>query len=480
MDEPRVRGGSSQVACAEELPEPFGQKAITGEAIFLLMKTEASSSSRRIVITLAASVVLLVALAYAYSSFSGSLGREQTSISSLDGEVQALQSSISQAASSTTVTQTSAVTTTKTVTLFTTQTGQATTTTFCTTSTSLNLNSTVVQIGPCGSGSPTRYQVSFSVTPPGAGTTNPSTSTTAGIQRQGILIQITALANAGYSFASWTATSSSITFGCQTCTTTSAEIDGSGTIVANFVAQSGPAYVTQSCSAHGLYLETVSCALPSPVVAGQTILLETAVVPPTSVTDSMGNQFTLLGQTGCPCSSTYMLQVYSATASTSGPDTFTVQGPGNYDGLLVHVITGVSGVLSVSIGTGNSSTLGVPPFEPSSGSLILGVALINDTEGVFNSTVRAGSGYNLLTVGPSIADEYGISAGNVTTTQFSLQQPERWAEVSVLFSTGSSTMTSTSQTMGNSPVPSTGIALFAAALSFSSRPARPSEGRRDP
>ena len=173
MDEPRVRGGSSQVACAEELPEPFGQKAITGEAIFLLMKTEASSSSRRIVITLAASVVLLVALAYAYSSFSGSLGREQTSISSLDGEVQALQSSISQAASSTTVTQTSTVTTTKTVTLFTTQTGQATTTTFCTTSTSLNLNSTVVQIGPCGSGSPTRYQVSFAVTPSGAGTTNP-------------------------------------------------------------------------------------------------------------------------------------------------------------------------------------------------------------------------------------------------------------------------------------------------------------------
>ena len=61
----------------------------------------------------------------------------------------------------------------------------------------------------------------------------------------------------------------------------------------------------------------------------------------------MGNQFTLLEQTGCPCSSTYMLQVYSATASASGPDTFTVQGPGNYDGLLVHVIAGVSGVAGV-------------------------------------------------------------------------------------------------------------------------------------
>ena len=68
---------------------------------------------------------------------------------------------------------------------------------------------------------------------------------------------------------------------------------------------------------------------------------------------------------------------------------------------------------------------------------MVGVALINNTEGVFNSTVRAGSGYNLLTVGPSIADEDGISSGNATTSQFSLQQPERWAEVSVVFSTGS-------------------------------------------
>jgi hypothetical protein len=273
--------------------------------------------------------------------------------------------------------------------------------------------------------------------------TTPSTSTTVTIQRQGILVQISVTANAGYSFTTWSATSSSITFGGSTCATTSAEIDGPGTIVANFAAQSGPAYVTQSCSAHGLYLQTVSCTLPSPVVQGQTILLETAVVPPTGIKDSLGDQFALLGQTSCPCSSTYMLQVYSATAAASGPDTVTVQGPGNYDGLVVHVIAGVTGFLGSSIGSGTSSNLGVPVFQPPLGSLVVGVALVNNTEGVFNSTDSAGSGFRLLTAGPSIADEDGISSGNATVSQFSLQQPEHWAEVTVVFSTAATTTTTT-------------------------------------
>ena len=175
----------------------------------------------------------------------------------------------------------------------------------------------------------------------------------------------------------------------------------------------------------------------------------------------MGNQFTLLEQTGCPCSSTYMLQVYAATASASGPDTFTVEGPGNFDALLVHVITGVIGIAGATTGSGTSATAAVPSFQPPSGSLVVGVGLINNTEGVFNSTVNAGPGYRLLTVGPSIVDEDGISSGNATTSQFSLQQPERWAEVSVVFSTAD-TVTTTG-TMGENMLPraSTGLGSFA-------------------
>jgi Divergent InlB B-repeat domain len=432
------------------------------------MEDKNRSSPKGIVVALVASLIVLAVVGYAYSGVSASFGREQSSLSALGAEVRSLQTSSSPdtattiLASTTTQTNAGPVTTTTTDTVTVTAIGPQTTTTVCTTNTSRSQSSTATeQAYPCGNIFPASYQVNFAVTPSGAGTVNPPTNTTAGIQRQGILIQITAAANTGYSFTSWTATSASITFGCASCTTTSAEIDGSGTILANFAAQNGPAYVTETCSAHGLDLKIVSCTLPTPVVKGQTILLETAVVPPTSVADSMGNQFTLLEQTGCPCSSTYMLQVYAATASASGPDAFTVQGPGNFDALLVHVITGVIGVAGASIGSGTSATAAVAAFQPPSGSLVVGVGLINNTEGAFNSTVNAGPGYRLLTVGPSIVDEDGISSGNATTSQFSLQQPERWAEVSVVFITAD-TVTTTS-TMGENMLPraSTGLGSFA-------------------
>ena len=445
--------------------ESFGQTVISEKPVLDLMQSKGMSSQKGIVIALVASLVVIAAVGYGYSGLTASIGREQSSLSSLGGEVQSLQALGSPSPTATTVTvtqtlitalanpQTGTATTSQTTTLHTTETGQlTTTTTICVTTSGSGQNSTGgQQITQCGSGTPTHYQVQFAVVPSGAGTTAPSTNTTAGIQRQGILIQITASAKTGYSFASWTATSVSITFGCATCTTTSAEIDGSGTIVANFAAQNGPAYVTQSCSAHGLDLKTVSCSLPSPVVMGQTILLETAVVPPTAVRDSMGDQFTLLDQTSCPCSSTYMLQVYTATASASGPDTFTVQGPGNYDALLVHVLAGVIGTAGSTTGSGLSTTPTVPAFSPPQGSLVVGVALVNNTEGVFNSTVNSGSGYTLLTVGPSIADEDWISSGNATTSPFSLQQPERWAEVSVVFTTSATVLTTS--TMGENMLP---------------------------
>jgi len=330
----------------------------------------------------------------------------------------------------TTATTTSQVTGNQTLT----QTDTETTTIACETVTTVSMNDAVTaEVEGCGNSEPTNYQVTLAVTPTGAGSTSPSSNTTLGIQEKGILVQITATPNPGYVFTSWTATTASITFGCTTCNTTSAEVDGSGTIVANFAAESGSAYVTQDCSAHGYYQQTVSCTLPSPVKQGQTILLDAAVIPGTNVSDSMGDSFALVARTSCPCSSTYMIMVYSVTASSSGTDTITVQGAGNYDSIAVDVLSGVTQVENASFSSGTSTTPGVQPFHPPVGSFVVGVALINNTEGVFGTTVSAGQGYTLLAAGPDIAEEAAISTGNSTGAQFVLQTPENWAEVSVVF-----------------------------------------------
>jgi|GEM_PF-3015144 hypothetical protein len=68
------------------------------------------------VITLVACLVVLGALGYAYSSVSVSLSAEQSSLSSLGGEVQSLQSHASQAQTSPEVTLTTELTTTTTTT----------------------------------------------------------------------------------------------------------------------------------------------------------------------------------------------------------------------------------------------------------------------------------------------------------------------------------------------------------------------------
>ena len=414
------------------------------------MKDGRKASSRGVFVVLVATLVLAVAVGYAYSGSNASLGTGQSSVSSSAPQTQTTTSpdiTSGPGSQNTTVTETETVTTT---TFATTQTGQ--TTTCAATPLVTETSTTGPQINSCGEGSDgIHYQVNFAVTPAGAGSTSPPSNTTVGIQAQGLPVQITAAPNAGYSLTSWTATNASIIFGCTTCETTSAAVSGSGTIVANFAPESGAAYVVQTCSSHGLYLETVSCTLPSPVAEGQTILVESAMVPQTSVTDSMGNAYGLIAQVGCPCSSTYMLELFSATASASGTDTITLLGPGNFDGLIVHVLDGVTGVEETSTGNGTSASPGAEPFQAPSGSFMMGVTLINNTEGFFATTVNAGQGYSIVTVGPVMADEDSISTGTTSGAQFTLGLSEHWTEIAVVFSTGlSPTTTMTDQDM--SPV----------------------------
>ena len=74
------------------------------------------------------------------------------------------------------------------------------------------------------------YQVSFTVD--GSGTTNPTGSQTF---NSGQVVPINATAGSGYVFASWSATpSSSVTFGDANAASTTATINGAGTITATF------------------------------------------------------------------------------------------------------------------------------------------------------------------------------------------------------------------------------------------------------
>jgi hypothetical protein len=76
-----------------------------------------------------------------------------------------------------------------------------------------------------------QYQVSFAVNPSGDGSTTPSGSN---LWENAGSLAITATANSGYKFSSWSSDTPSITFGSQTSSTT-ATISGTGTITATFV-----------------------------------------------------------------------------------------------------------------------------------------------------------------------------------------------------------------------------------------------------
>jgi hypothetical protein len=276
------------------------------------------------------------------------------------------------------------------------------------------------------------YRVNFGVTPAAAGEVVPTQQLNA---TGGSVIMLSAHANTDFVFASWVADNASIVFLCSTCTSTNATIGGDGTIEANFVPQNGTAYVSQVCAAHGLGGEdSISCVLGAEVNDGQALLVEAAVQPGANITDSLHDGFSLIGNTTFP-GSTYILEVFYATASQTGPDTVNITGSGGFAAIGVQAIKGTTGLSSALNDSGTSSSPQVRSFEPRAGSLIVAAVLIHNDVGVFNTTVAAGAGYGLITVGPDITDEYAISSGRATTSPFELQSPEDWAEVSVVFST---------------------------------------------
>jgi hypothetical protein len=192
-----------------------------------------------------------------------------------------------------------------------------------------------------------------------------------------------------------------------------------------------PAYVGQSCNAHGVAQMSIGCTLLS-LQAGETILVEVAEVQPPILTDSMSDHFTLLQGIPIP-TSTYDVYVFSATASQSGNDLVNIAGNGNYPMMIAHGIYGATGVEDTSSGSGVSGAAQVYPFNPLSGSLVIAAALIQNNAGVIGYPVSAGPGYTMLTVGGGMVDEDAVAPGSTQTSQFVLGSTLYWAEVSVAF-----------------------------------------------
>ena len=101
----------------------------------------------------------------------------------------------------------------------------------------------------------TQYQVTFAVSPSGAGTTTPSAATwfDAGVAGQ----SISATATSGYTFSSWSASpSGSITFVSSTSASTTMTVTAASTVTANFNGATGTfGYKTQGSSSSNGDLE---------------------------------------------------------------------------------------------------------------------------------------------------------------------------------------------------------------------------------
>ena len=90
-----------------------------------------------------------------------------------------------------------------------------------------------------------QYYVTFATTPSGSG----STSVTSGWYNAGSVNSIAASSNSGYTFSSWSSSTTSIVIASRTSKTTTATVDGSGTITAEFATIGISTKLTQSLAA---------------------------------------------------------------------------------------------------------------------------------------------------------------------------------------------------------------------------------------
>ena len=189
--------------------------------------------------------------------------------------------------------------------------------------------------------------------------------------------------------------------------------------------QGGP--VTQSCLASAAFATAVSCSLVSPVTRGHLLVAELSDVSG-NVTDALGSTFRLVAIVTQP-SSTYSIQLFVASAKSSGVDTFTASGYGNYPNMVVHELN-LSSFLTSSTLSGGTASPSVAPYSAPLGSFVLAVVLAANK----GEWVAPGSGQTFMGQYPGvIADEYSISSSAQAISPFMLSAPVNWAEISAAF-----------------------------------------------
>jgi hypothetical protein len=175
-------------------------------------------------------------------------------------------------------------------------------------------------------------------------------------------------------------------------------------------------------------VQAVSCRMGDDVRAGDLIVVKVSDLPGVSLTDSMGNSFTLLEMDRV--SSTYYNFIYYAIATSSGPDTLTVRGYGNFPSIMTTELQGLHTISGYETGTGNSTVASVSAFTPPPGSFVM--SLVEPLGPPIS--VSPGAGYTLAALyAVSNACEYGTVTGP-TTSSFTLGTPAVWEEVSLVFS----------------------------------------------
>jgi len=184
--------------------------------------------------------------------------------------------------------------------------------------------------------------------------------------------------------------------------------------------------VVQSCTAHQPEVQTITCTMGN-VRAGDMLVVQLDEVSIASFTDSMGDSFTLLTVQQLP-TSTYDLYVYYAIAVSTGPDTFTLSGNGNYASILATELQGVQFASAYYSDSGTSAMPTIASYTPPTGSLNMAF-LIGYGNG---ETVSAGAGYTLVSQTNFSAVEYAIVTGT-TSPSFSLSASNPWVEVAAVF-----------------------------------------------
>ena len=163
---------------------------------------------------------------------------------------------------------------------------------------------------------------------------------------------------------------------------------------------------------------------------------------PTSVTDSLGDSFTLsVSQSALSGSTLYESEIWYATASSSGSDTITATFNAAVTGSVsIYEITGYSppGFFTRAASTAGSTAASVSSFTPSSNSFAVG----NVETGSTSTRYTVGSGYTTVASGSGGCDasdasqgcgEYELGLGSATTTPFTLSASTPWADVAASF-----------------------------------------------